>query len=420
MKRKGDSVKVNDPVASLRALLGNDVLLLHWPSGTKGSEKRWKHLTVAAMDDPKYVRNLARGNIGVAQGNASNGVCSIDIDIDEEVEKFLAVNPKLVTSLRTMGQRGCNIHFRVIGASPASKKIKTVSGVKWGEVRANGSQTIIHGKHPSGSHYRIIVESPPIEIADVSEIAWPAHVINPFSENKLTESPIHSPESCDLNTISCKPVPLCPVSLYDKNAGTDVLANINATRQRQEQLRLRFPNLAALYEKHVEPKFKAAVGHRNGFIVEATPFIYCIVGSSLALKLMDFFFEMHRQLFKDSPEQHQYEAKAMLKSVATTYHSGLMPKEGEIYAALPDIEQDAFRILRDLAFFVRPPHEPLTFFMSCKELGDRLQIDQREAHRILKRFCEDYRLIECRTKGKMWELGRKPQASEYKWMLSRA
>jgi hypothetical protein len=81
-------------VNKLQSILGEKVLLLSWPYGTKGDKRRWKHLTVEEMNKPSYLQRLANGNIGIAQGGVSNGLCSIDIDIDTEVDEFLHLNPK--------------------------------------------------------------------------------------------------------------------------------------------------------------------------------------------------------------------------------------------------------------------------------------------------------------------------------------
>jgi len=207
------------------------------------------------------------------------------------------------------------------------------------------------------------------------------------------------------------------VSLCDTAKGTEVLANIEAANQRREALKRRFPQLAQLYEKFIEPKFQAAVGHRNGFIVEACPFIYRVVCVPLALQLLDFFYQMHRHLFKDTREQHRYEAQKMLESVAVSYRKSLSEIERKIYDALPDIEQDAFRILRDLGFWSESKRRSFQFFMSCKQLGDRLQVDRQTAYRILRRFEREYGLIKCVAKGKLWVAGEEPQASTYSWLL---
>lgn len=169
-------------VVKLQRLVGDHVLFLAWPLGKKGTKRRWKHLTSAVMKDSKYLKLFTNKNIGIAQGAVSNGLCSIDIDLDDEVEGFIALNPKLANSLRSKGRRGCNIWFRVLGDAPNTKKITATAGEKWGELRGNGSQTVIHGKHPSGCDYRLIVEAPPVEIA-VESIRWPEHVLNPFSKN---------------------------------------------------------------------------------------------------------------------------------------------------------------------------------------------------------------------------------------------
>jgi hypothetical protein len=115
-------------VTRLQSLIGCNALLLHWPLGSKGAPKKWKHLTLDVMSDPAYVAKLGTGNIGVAQGDVSNGICSIDLDIDGEVEGFLALNPKLTTSLRTKGQRGCNVWFRTIGELTGRGKSKQAMG----------------------------------------------------------------------------------------------------------------------------------------------------------------------------------------------------------------------------------------------------------------------------------------------------
>ena len=238
--------------------------------------------------------------------------------------------------------RGCNVWFRVIGESCPTTKIKTADGRNWGEFRGSGSQTIIYGKHPSGCDYRLLVEAPPVQI-DISEIVWPNHVIDPFSKQNQPLSTNHSsvfciPVSCA--SMSCVPVPLCDIA-----KGNEVLVNIEAANQRREALKQRFPQLADLYEKFIEPKFEAAAGHRNGFIVEAAPFIYRVVCVPLALRLLDFFYQMHRHLFKDTQEQHHYEGQKMLESLATSYRDGLNDIERKIYETLPGFTKMGFASL---------------------------------------------------------------------------
>ena len=86
-----NSIRINE----LRDLLGHDVLLLHWPLGSKGTKKKWRHLTIESMNDPRYLEQLSTGNIGVVLGEKSGHLCAVDLDVDELVEPFLSANPGL-------------------------------------------------------------------------------------------------------------------------------------------------------------------------------------------------------------------------------------------------------------------------------------------------------------------------------------
>jgi len=185
----------SNPVTELRALLGPDVLLLAWPKGTKGTKKQWGHLTVADMT-PTYLRDLARGNIGVALGAKSGNLVALDVDNDALVQPFLDLNPPFKATLQTHGARGRVFWFRCAGEYPSkTKKLKGRSGEDCGEFRSNGSQSIIHGIHPSGKAYEIIHRSKPVTL-DFASIVWPEGVSNPpIFEKTLaagdTELPSH-------------------------------------------------------------------------------------------------------------------------------------------------------------------------------------------------------------------------------------
>ena len=78
-----------DPVNRLRLLLGEDVVLLPIKRGKKGpTNKGWQKTTIKAMADPGYLNRLRIGNIGVLLGTPSSGLCSIDIDDDNEIGRF--------------------------------------------------------------------------------------------------------------------------------------------------------------------------------------------------------------------------------------------------------------------------------------------------------------------------------------------
>jgi len=156
-------------------------LLLPWPARSKGGRRKWKHLQLTDMDADSHLANLEKaGNIGIALGEVSSGLVTIDFDEDGFVDAFLEANPPLRNTLRTHGSRGCNIWVRCSEGYPASQKLKNSSEDDIGEWRADGNQTIITGTHPEGMVYRFVVESPAITIP-YDAIIWPECILPPHA-----------------------------------------------------------------------------------------------------------------------------------------------------------------------------------------------------------------------------------------------
>jgi P4 family phage/plasmid primase-like protien len=165
----------------LVSLLGDNVVLLWASKGEKGPRwPRWQNTGIDMMRDPRYLKNLDNDrNIAVLTGAPSGGLCSIDIDDDEAIEPFLALNSKLVGTLRSRGRRGCNLWVRVEGAFPTPSYIKHADGRVWGEWRSTGVCSMIHGIHPEGMNYQRCPEVAPITIS-FEEIQWPDDLTLPW------------------------------------------------------------------------------------------------------------------------------------------------------------------------------------------------------------------------------------------------
>ncbi|RBP41468.1 P4 family phage/plasmid primase-like protein [Roseimicrobium gellanilyticum] len=168
-------------IESLRELLGPDVILLPISAGTKYPVIcGWQKTDVSEMENPCYLRDLSEsGNTGVLLGDPSGGLCTIDIDSDDEVEPFLALNPRLRTTLRSKGARGEQLWVRMTSPYPAPIKFVTEAGNAWGEWRSTGNQSVIQGTHPSGNQYSFVHRAPPIEIS-FEDIHWPSHLKLPW------------------------------------------------------------------------------------------------------------------------------------------------------------------------------------------------------------------------------------------------
>jgi phage/plasmid-associated DNA primase len=178
-------------ISSLRKLLGNDVVLLPIPRGCKGPKiTGWQHFTVEQMKQPEYLAQLNHdGNVGVLLGN---GRVTIDIDQDRFVDAFLNLNPQLRHTLRTRRKRGCNLWLWITGPYPEPCKLKTLSGAQFGEWRADGNQTVIHGEaidkskgETTPTAYKIENRVPPIKLP-FDAIQWPNELVLPWQNEPLT------------------------------------------------------------------------------------------------------------------------------------------------------------------------------------------------------------------------------------------
>jgi P4 family phage/plasmid primase-like protien len=165
-----------DIVIKLRNLLGRDVVLLPIVRGDKKpSLPGWQHTTIVDMESAEYIVALHQGNIGVLLGEASGHLCAIDIDDDAAVAPFLNLNPSLRNTLRSKGARGQQVWLRVTDEYPKLTKLVSTSAEPWGEWRAGGGQSVIHGVHPNGMNYQLINEATPIEMR-FEDIVWPENL----------------------------------------------------------------------------------------------------------------------------------------------------------------------------------------------------------------------------------------------------
>lgn len=156
-----------------------DCVLIPVPKGGKGPKiKAWQKLTLSDMTAEHYAK-LDGQNIGVLLGSASNHLISIDADSDDFLESFLSVNPLFRESLISRGARGGNVWLRVAGEYPRTGKIKNADSSPWGEFRADGSQTVFYGQHPSGCSYTNNGKLP--LSVEFGSITWPEELILPWA-----------------------------------------------------------------------------------------------------------------------------------------------------------------------------------------------------------------------------------------------
>lgn len=193
-RRPPDSVALA-PVAleQILARLAGPAMLVPIPPNQKGPRHYgWNKPPPDAMHDPVYLAQFRPGgNIGVLLGEASAGLCTVDLDGQEELETFLAINPALRATLQTKRVRGGNLWVRIKGFYPEFDKLRErATKRELGEWRSTGFQTVIHGAaidttkgETEPTAYRIVHDAPPLEIS-YDEIVWPDDWLPPGTEEE--------------------------------------------------------------------------------------------------------------------------------------------------------------------------------------------------------------------------------------------
>jgi RecA-family ATPase len=177
-----DSDSKKNPAHEILAQL-KQAALIQIPKGRKGPiVSGWQNTTYKDMNAEYLSQFDADINIGVVLGKNSNNLISIDADTDYGLKEFQSLNPLISASYTTKGARGGNIWLHIQDIYPQSCKIASIDGKPWGEFRADGMQTVIHGTHPTGIKYNWN-GNPPLS-ANFSEIKFPAGLKLPWESEK--------------------------------------------------------------------------------------------------------------------------------------------------------------------------------------------------------------------------------------------
>jgi hypothetical protein len=170
------------------ALLGRVVLVTVPLGRKKPGGDGWQQTTYQQTQTRAYQQRLAKfwagmGNIAALLGPPSDNLMAIDLDDDTYVEEFVHLNPFLADTFRTKGMRGCQLWIRPAPETgypnnQAYYPLKTKDGQKYGEWRCGctgGAISVLHGKHPEGPDYQILVAKPP-KLIDFATLCWPIPV----------------------------------------------------------------------------------------------------------------------------------------------------------------------------------------------------------------------------------------------------
>ena len=186
------SAKDSKRIPAIRKCLGDLALLVRVaPHGKNPTDKAWQRIGVERMNDPVYLATLDNHgcNVGVALGAQSSGLCTCDIDDNDEIAKFLDCNPGLAETLRTTRVRGANFWLQIEGDYPASGTIRNKDGKAIGEWRSTGNQTVISGAaidrrkgETEPTKYRVISKTMVPAKLPFAALTWPADWKLPWNE----------------------------------------------------------------------------------------------------------------------------------------------------------------------------------------------------------------------------------------------
>jgi Bifunctional DNA primase/polymerase, N-terminal len=164
-------------LVSLRWCLGERTVFIAIRPRSKAPVRRnWQHITFEDTQTAEYQAqfqaDLRKGcGIGVLFGPASGDLVGLDIDRDDEVARFLSLNPRFEETFRTKGNRGCTFWFRMIGPYPAKRLLCKNKVAEWRG--GGGCQSVVRGIHPStGQPYQILIMRFVITLR-LEEIIWP-------------------------------------------------------------------------------------------------------------------------------------------------------------------------------------------------------------------------------------------------------
>jgi hypothetical protein len=392
-----EGLRVNPAEILMR--LGVNAVLLPIKRRTKyPNRKEWQMLSYADTQTEKYQRSLKNAPaIGVLLGSASGGLCSIDFDDDDFLNRFSEMNPELSGTLTTKARRGGNL-WMVLEDHPPPTRNLVFQGKKVGEFRSDKSQTIIAGMHPDGFTYRRLVDAPPLRIP-YSEIRWPEGTEGfPPSASNSSQSSESSPSLHTLNPLH--------------NIGERIKA-----REEEERKLAGNSSLARLYRLFIAKRFTPRDGSRNQDLVAMVTFLFRAVSRKQALALARAFHQTNQDIFPDPLEQHMYEAEFHYTACDRGWRSGLSAPEAHAVESLPENHVEAFRICCDLAAHESEECPAGQFYLSCNDLADRLGLHPPQAQRIFSVF-ESLGWLRVVEKGTRHRKGQPGRATRYRWVLA--
>jgi hypothetical protein len=376
---------------------------------------------------PDYLAGLRTGNIGVALGKVSGGLCAVDFDIDEYADAFLALNPGLGGTLQTRGNRGRVFWVRFKGQYPQKPtELKSHEGEPIGEFRTTGNQSIVWGTHPdSGQWYRFVLKAP-AAVLDFSTLRWPTKIANPptlRTEGKgytcrIKPSATLSSGCTSVTHVGARSTNSCTSVTQSETPNTSVTLSVGLGPQTLEQVlglsqptQIRTNNdclftlargLINLERKRGHP-FQESENDAifNQWLKRARPFLR--PGRSDSCYLEEF-------------RRQRREAKYPIGG-DTLVNAWRLANDRALPPEAAKFKSERMQVLVALCFHLHVAHDGEPFFLSPHDIKKLFELPNAVLpDRWMKRLCQpDVHVLELVEKGS-WNGGVNPRASRYRYV----
>jgi hypothetical protein len=396
---------MNPPInlAQLQSVFAPCVFL-KWPTGVKGDKRKWKHLTLNDMT-PEYLADLLDGNVGIALGRVSKGLCTIDLDEDELMKPFMEANPWTANTAVTRGARGCQIWVRVKGEYPPASALKR-HGNRCGEWRADGCQSIIPPSiHPDACKPYLFLFCHPVVEIFYNEIRFPGGMDEPpLGDSMVTHTDTQHNKKTQHTTEYTQ---LCHRKTSIATVTEDSPPNLSLKPVTDDN--------HSFHELLVEPHLAKEKGHNNAKLFNLAQAVKLAetMGKPVDTDLVFELWWNHSEPYtKKSLNKDTYRCEFRRALGCIQGDPVMKAWQGSAGVTAPGSEKlDDSRMKRLAAFCYCLRNAEGRFFLSCRKVGTIFDLHHQDAHLWLKAL-EDLGLIWAVRRGSH----KSNKATEYQYI----
>lgn len=206
----------------------------------------------------------------------------------------------------------------------------------------------------------------------------------------------------------------------EKGRKLPLIAEREASAKRAQAKLAKNKRLSKLYKVYIEKTHTPRQGERNTRLIKMVTFLFRAVSEASALPLVMAYYDINQDVFKDTREQHEHEAKSHLDNTKREWIQNLNEIERGWFIQFSEEKkrhrENSFVVCLELARESIRKGGNGIFFLAGEQLAWRIAHNETEAARILNQFIT-WGLLERVKKGNPRSKGKARLASSYRWLL---